>query len=132
MSGERSAGFTLLEVLVALAVLAVSLGALFDAFGGTLRGVERADQMRTATLLARATLAAVGSEIPLETGELDGRYTNGFVWRLQMTPHPGTTEDSLVAAYAVRLIVSWPEGSATRSLRLETLRLLPKGATDGA
>lgn len=53
------AGFTLLEVMVALAILAMSLVAAFDVVGGALRNHERTRHLEVATLLARARLAEV-------------------------------------------------------------------------
>jgi len=50
-------GFTLLEVMVALAVLAMSLAALSDVVGGALQNHMRARQLEVATMLARAKLA---------------------------------------------------------------------------
>jgi len=50
-------GFTLLEVMVALAVLAMSMAALSDVVGGALQNHLRARQLEVATMLARAKLA---------------------------------------------------------------------------
>lgn len=52
-------GFTLLEVMVALAILAMSLVAAFDVVGGALRNHERTRHLELATLLARGKLAEV-------------------------------------------------------------------------
>jgi general secretion pathway protein I len=50
-------GFTLLEVMVALAVLALALTAVSDVVGGALRNHVRARQLEVATMLARGRLA---------------------------------------------------------------------------
>jgi len=50
-------GFTLLEVMVALAVLALALTAASDVVGGALRNHVRARQLEVATMLARGRLA---------------------------------------------------------------------------
>jgi general secretion pathway protein I len=50
-------GFTLLEVMVALAILAMGLMALSDVVSGALRNHVRAGQLDVATLLARGKLA---------------------------------------------------------------------------
>ncbi len=50
-------GFTLLEVMVALAVLALALTAVSDVVGGALRNHVRARQLEIATMLARGRLA---------------------------------------------------------------------------
>jgi general secretion pathway protein I len=50
-------GFTLLEVMVALAVLALAMTAVSDVVGGALQSHTRARQLEVATMLARARLA---------------------------------------------------------------------------
>jgi general secretion pathway protein I len=50
-------GFTLLEVMVALAILAMGLMAVSDVFGGAMRNHARAKALDVATLLARGKLA---------------------------------------------------------------------------
>jgi general secretion pathway protein I len=59
--GARRAarGFTLLEVMVALAILAGALLALSDVVGGALRNHVRAQQLEVATLLARGRMVAL-------------------------------------------------------------------------
>src|SRR5690606_3853502 len=52
-------GFTLLEVMVAVAILALSLVAIFSSEGGAIRAGARARQMSAATLLARCKMAEV-------------------------------------------------------------------------
>ena len=57
--GRRRRGFTLLEVMVALAVLALALTAVSDVVGGALHNHVRAQQLEVATMLARGRLAEV-------------------------------------------------------------------------
>lgn len=58
-SPRRGRGFTLLEVMVALAILAAGLLAVSELVSGALRNGMRAAHLETATLLARAKLAEV-------------------------------------------------------------------------
>jgi general secretion pathway protein I len=59
-------GFTLLEVMVALAVLALALTAVSDVVGGALRNHVRARQLEVATMLARGRLAEVEAKFEEE------------------------------------------------------------------
>jgi general secretion pathway protein I len=60
VSPRRAArGFTLLEVMVAMAILALSLTAAFEVVGGAMQNHGRARRLEVATLLARAKLAEV-------------------------------------------------------------------------
>lgn len=60
MSARRAArGFTLLEVMVAMAILALSLTAAFEVVGGAMQNHLRARKLELATILARGKLAEV-------------------------------------------------------------------------
>ncbi len=59
-------GFTLLEVMVALAVLALALTAASDVVGGALRNHVRARQLEVATMLARGRLAEAEAKFEQE------------------------------------------------------------------
>jgi general secretion pathway protein I len=56
VTGRRAGGFTLLEVMVALAILAASLVAISEVVGGALRNHVRARQLDVATVLARGKM----------------------------------------------------------------------------
>src|SRR5512144_1900726 len=77
-SGES--GFTLFEVLVAFAVLAIMIVPILQVFGGGLGTTATARAYSTAVLLARSKLAEVGSEENLEEGETTGAF-EGYQWR---------------------------------------------------
>ena len=60
MTARRAGrGFTLLEVMVALAILATSLLAISDVVAGALRNQVRARNLALAALLARGKMAAL-------------------------------------------------------------------------
>jgi general secretion pathway protein I len=79
---KGNGGFTLLEVLIAFAILAMALAALFQAFSQGIHGSRIAEERAIAIMLARSKLTEVGKSIPLEEGELADEFSNGFVWRL--------------------------------------------------
>ena len=121
---NAQAGFTLLEVLVALAILAISLGVLVPVFSDTLdRQLAMADQ-KTASALARSKLATVGSEVPLIDGTSDGRFDNGFKWHVEIAPYPFQYASPLVVPKLVSLTVQWPSKHGVRALTVKTIRLL--------
>ncbi len=75
-------GFTLLEVLIAFAILAVALTALIQAFSQGIHGSRVAEERAIAIMLARSKLAEVGKSIPLEESEHADKFKDGFGWRL--------------------------------------------------
>ena len=99
---EGDGGFTLLEVLIAFAILAVALVALIQAFSQGIQGSRVAEERAIAIMLARSKLAEVGKSIPLEESELTDEFSNGFGWRLIITAMD-SSEVGLAGSTAVQI-----------------------------
>lgn len=129
----RARGFTLIEVLVAFAILALALGVLLQVFSGGLKNARVSQAYTTAALLAESKLAAVGAEEPLAEGQSAGRFDDRFQWRVDVRPYEEAGGSSAadpdawpVSAFEVAVTVSWDEGDEERSVSLSTLRLAAK------
>jgi len=119
-------GFTLMEVLVALTILAIGLTALFRAFGTGVRGIEASEDRAHLLAAARSRLADVGAGIPLQPGTYTGRDASGR-WRVTVQPYQGAgapARTRLTRLMRVDLVVVAPDGSRQH---LNTLRLAPRG-----
>ncbi len=120
-------GFTLVEMLVAFTILAVSLVALMQVFGTGFRGLHASEAHARAVLQARSTLERVGTEVPLQPGEWAGTFDNGSRWttRVRAYQPDGEAEQAVqtVVPYEVEVTVTWGND---RSIRLKTLRLAPR------
>jgi general secretion pathway protein I len=119
---ERSRGFTLIEILVAMVILALVLGATHRLFAQSARQVAAVEDIAIATLLAQSQLETVGVTLPLQPGVTEGRFDDRFFWRIAVTELPESPAGARIAAYGVSLRVSWDSG---RGVELETVRLGP-------
>jgi len=125
MSPTRQSGFSLLEVLVAFAILSMSLGILYQAFSNSLRNVGASGDYSRAIIIAEARLAEAMADVPLnegsDQGEVDGRYQ----WKVvvQRYEYEGEEIVSRFTPYQVEVVVSWQNGKHTREYQLSTLRL---------
>ena len=82
----RQAGFTIIEVLIALAIVAVSMIAIGSVMSTNVRGVRVLEQHVTLMETARAVLAAeIPSHARLTFGALTGK-TNDLQWRIEVSP----------------------------------------------
>ena len=123
-------GFSLLEVLVAFAILSITLGVLLQAFATGVRGTALSEDYTRATLHAESILAALGRELPLEQSVMEASIDDKFFWRSTVAPYyvegGADTSDAPVTPYRVVVEVFWQEsGFQPRSVVLETLRLVP-------
>jgi general secretion pathway protein I len=117
-----AAGFTLLEVLVALVIFALVFGVLAQIFQTGLRQSTTATAASTATLLARSQLARVGVELPLVAGETEGETADGMRWRTVIQLSEPPSEQQSFAPYLVEVTVAWGDRPAEQ-VTLTTLRL---------
>lgn len=122
------AGFTVIEVVAALAILVMALGVLLNVMSNSVRQTGRAEMAAEAGSLARSLLAKVGTELPMRAGEMTGQANGGFRWQIRIDPYGDGTDrrEWPVAAFQVVAEVMWRDGLQERSLALTTLRLGPK------
>jgi general secretion pathway protein I len=122
------AGFSLLEVLVALMILALAMTVAFRVFSGGLRNLALSGQYTRAAMLAESQLAGVGVDEPLEVGEEQGEWPDDYRWRRRVEiyrPWGGRDpEPTGVPAFVVTLEVAWDELGRERRVAFTTLRLL--------
>ncbi|MCG8354386.1 MAG: prepilin-type N-terminal cleavage/methylation domain-containing protein [Kiloniellales bacterium] len=122
-------GFTLLEVLVAFAILALILGVVFQTYSTGFRSAETASDHMTATLLAESKLASIGVTQSLEEGEAVGDFDDGYHWRTTIRPfraEDGEADGPLpIRAYEITVTVGWGDRDAGPAVSLTTLRVEP-------
>ena len=131
----RQGGFTLLEVLVAFSILALSLGILLRIFGGGGRLAGLADEHARAVILAESLLASAGVETALRPGESSGEIDNRYRRTLRVAPYvvagEPLPEPLEFKPYWVELNVVWGEDEGPHEFTLGTLRLLPENREPG-
>lgn len=121
----RQRGFTLLEALVAFAIMAVAFTALLQAFGTGLGGLDRAERQALAALQARSKLAEVGILIPLEVGRSEGELPEGGRWSVEIEAREdlGRVGPARRKTLPYRVMVEIVDDGGGGLVRLETLRL---------
>lgn len=124
-------GFTLLEVLVALAIAGLAIIGLFQAGSGGMFAVDTAARAEEALQRAQSHLAAVGRDAALVEGEFTDDDGGGYQWRLRVRPAasrqpvPGSVGNPTAALtlFDVEVAILWPGRDGERSVVLKTLRL---------
>ncbi len=126
MNRKRNSGFTLIEVLIAFAILALVLGVVFRTLATGLSHERTAGLVTARVLEARSILERLGADVALEEGTIEGRLATGETWTLTVSlldpDAGGDGRTGALNAYLAELSVAGDDG---RMLRLQTLKLGP-------
>ena len=132
-TGRRSQrGYTLLEIIVAFAVLGLALTLLLGTLSGSTRQVRWAADSGRAALHAQSLLDETGVGEVLKPGRRAGEFEGGrYRWVLDVAPHvdrsrppPRTVDAFAPQLLQLRLTVLWGEGGPRERLQLQSLRLV--------
>ena len=118
-----TAGFTLIEVLVALVIVAISLSSIGALISTTVRGTRSIEQYLNQFGTARAVIAALPDRDQLVLGNFSGELA-GHRWRVDVSPFVdnefGSRQPTPWIPQAVVVTVQSPTG---RALYINTVRL---------
>ena len=127
MSASRMRGFTLIEVVIAFAILGLSLSALYAAFANALSRAQRDAQLSEGTLIARSLLSRAGSELPAAQGSYRGEWNNYHYELTQQSVSPPAKQPPFtLPVLRVTARVWWSGSSGPREINISTLKLAPK------
>jgi prepilin-type N-terminal cleavage/methylation domain-containing protein len=120
-------GFTLLEVLVALALLGIAVTAVLQLFSANLKSLSASEQYVAGSLEAQSKMREVldGQEFSERTWS--GVTGNGYRFQVSVTDSlPERVENLRVKLVAVEVKVYWDRGASEKSLTLKTMKMIEK------
>jgi general secretion pathway protein I len=117
-SGPRN-GFTLVEVLVAVAVLAIGIGAGVRTLGAMARSSAAAEDRVTAVRLARERLAILEAGVEIPSGDAQGQFETEPRFQWQESVVAATDPGVLEATVSI----IWQEGLLERHYSITTYLL---------
>ena len=130
---SKHRGFSLLEILVAFSILAISLGIILKIFSTGITSAQVTGDYTIAVQIAQNLLDKTGSESPLKLGEINGSENKLHQWRVTVAPKMFTApeldlHDLPVALFDVTARVWWggENKSDDRVVELHTLKLATK------
>lgn len=131
MAKALERGYTLVEVLVAFAILALALTLLLGTLSGAARQVKWSGQAGSAALHAQSMLDGIGVAEALRPGHRDGTFERGrYRWSLDidhyqdpLLPPPDRDDPGAPRLLQLSLRVQWGgDGDPARTLELHSLR----------
>lgn len=133
-------GFSLLEILVAFAIMAVALTIVLRIFGTGVNAAVMSEDYNLAVQIGESLMARTGVETPLQVGEWSGSEVDKYDWLVKVSPMPQPSvpkprrfasqqdEDETPPPQLMRVDVevAWGgDDERRRSLQLHALKLLP-------
>jgi general secretion pathway protein I len=120
-------GFTLLEVLVALALLSITMAVILQLFSANLKGIAASDDYLNAVIKAESKLRDILDDDKLTEKSLEDFTDEGYKIETVIT---GTADDRTenlpVTLLEINLTVRWTKGVKERALTLRTTKLVKK------
>lgn len=127
MGKINQTGFTLLETLVALSVLAITLGVIYQIFGTSLRNMQYTKEYSYAQMLAESKLSELGKGIPIREGDYEGQFNKNYTWKLIVTPITPISQNEVINKFRVNFVILWDSNRGQRSIEITTYRLSVEG-----
>lgn len=130
MRPEKSyQGFTLMETLVALAVLGIALAVIMELFSGGLRSGRISEDYTRAALYGREKMEEILSSSLLEEGESVGELREGFRWKAsvsRLVPPEEEAEKTPFNIYRIEVHILWGDEGREKSFDLSTMKITAK------
>ena len=129
-------GFTLIEIVVAMAILGIGLVVIIELFGGGLRLERTSEEYTKAVGYARMKMEEISFAPGLEEGVQEGEFDRDYRWqvevrRVDLIPSRGidTSYRPPVELYWVRIDVVWKSGFKEKKAWVESYRALKTEAS---
>ena len=134
MKINKQQGFSLLEILIAFSILALSLGILLKIFSAGVNTAVVAEDYTAAVQIAEGLMAKTGVETPLHAGQETGVENEKYHWKVVVSPfefNPENNDATAIRAilFKVKVTVSWGGNNTDtneKQVELSTLKLIKK------
>jgi general secretion pathway protein I len=129
---NKQQGFSLLEILIAFSILALSLGILLKIFSAGVNTAVVAEDYTAAVQIAESLMAKTGVETPMQANQPSGVENEKYHWLVEVSPfefNPENVDPTALTAvlFKVKVIVSWGDDNVNdRQIELTTLKLINK------
>lgn len=121
---KYTAGFSLLELLVAFSIMSISLLVIYQSFTQSFIAMDKTGLSLQATVLAESQMARIGTELPLEETRYHGDNDQGLRWEATVQPHSELIyDDTPVTLFQVVVTVYHEDNRENILINLQTMKL---------
>jgi general secretion pathway protein I len=120
-------GFTLIETLVAISILAISLVVLMQLFSGGLKSSRLSDEYTRGIFHAREKMDEILLAQELTAGIIGGEFDDGFKWRAeasQLDIKEAKDVKLSFRAFTIKVAVTWDAGGREKQFSVSAIKLV--------
>jgi general secretion pathway protein I len=129
VSEGRDNGFTLIETLVAMSVLAISLTVIFQLFSGGLKSSRLSQEYDRGIFHAREKMEEVLLSEELSEGVLEGEFEDSFGWKTEIFRVESAEQEEITLpfdTFRITVEVMWGEEERERNFEISTIKIKKK------
>ena len=129
ITSNGEGGFALIEILVAVSVLAISLVVIFQLFSGGLKSRQLSEQYARGVFHAREKMAEILLIPELSEGEIQGEFEDAYEWQAVITRVVSEEDEEKnlpVNLMSIWIRINWREGEKEKSFVIGTLKAVEK------
>lgn len=124
---SKDKGFTLLEILVAISILAIAVVVVLQLFSSNLRSIKASEDYVYAAMKADEKMREVLAEKEIKEKSITKITDDGYRINVNVTEEKKEGRDLLsVKLLRIDVTVQWKKGRKEKSLSLSTLKLVKK------
>ena len=128
---STASGFTLVEVLLAFVIFALSFSVVLEIISGSMRNTVHAREYTEVALITQSVMDRVGLDIPLEAGVSANGEVGAYRWDIQISPYGGSADNARslelgeltgIDLLEVEFVISWGDIPREHSNRFSTIK----------
>ena len=130
---KTNKGFTLLEVLLAFVVFALSFTIVMEILSGSMRNTIRAREYTEAALIAQSVMDQLGLDFPVELGASYNGESGKYQWEISIEQYEDSAENpnsvmlgelTGIEMLQINLFISWGEPPRVKENHFSTVRAM--------
>ena len=128
-SFQIDGGFTLLEILVAISIMAICLTVILQLFSGGLKSGRLSDDYTRGVFHAREIMEEILASEALAEGVSEGHFDDSYSWKAEVIRVEQTDEEESklpLDTFTIKVQVTWGETERKKLFELETIKVQEK------